>query len=259
MGLPLFYIEEKNIDARRGMVVLTGKHAHHLSKSLRVKKGDRVSLADSKGNVFKSKVISLDTTSVYLVVESRAFFEKERPRIVLYQSALNRFSMDEVISRAAESGVDRVIPFLSERSVIRRKDAIIDKVERMRRVAVESSMTARRPWVLEIDAPYTLKEVLKNTEEGLDIVLWEKEEKHSLSDILPEESPPVIRIYAGPEGGFSENDIAGFSSRGFKFASLGNLNLRAISAGSYASMLIRYHYGSLNTLWGDRPIGGENI
>lgn len=245
MGLPFFYVDEKNIDAKDGTATITGRDARHLTRSLRVKKGNRVSIADGKGTVFSSVVTSIDLDEVQFILESRIFFEKESPGIVLYQSALKHSTMDEVISRAAESGIERVIPFISERSLVRNPGLVSNKLERLRRIAVEASMTARRPWVLQVGNPVTFSEAISERGYGFNIVLWEEEMRFSLSDVLPDIAPSRINIYVGPEGGFGNKDIEAFSAKNFKFASLGSLNLKALSAGSYASMLIRYHYGML--------------
>ncbi len=255
MGLPFFYVEEKNIDINKGTATITGNQAHHLTRALRVKKGNRLIIADGKGTVFSSIITSIGLDEVHLKLETKFFFEKEKPGIVLYQSVLKPSTMDEVISRAAESGIEKVIPFISERSIVRHPGLVVDKLQRLRRIAVEASMTARRPWLLQVENPISFNMAIEQSTRGFNIVFWEEEKTFSLSEVLPDTAPSHINIYIGPEGGFGNKDIKWFWTKNFKFASLGSLNLKALSAGSYAAMLIRYHYGLLENPREDYRIG----
>ncbi|MCJ7653082.1 MAG: RsmE family RNA methyltransferase [Actinobacteria bacterium] len=63
---------------------------------------------------------------------------------------------------------------------------------------------------------------------------------------LSPRSPATIGIAVGPEGGFAAEEVHVSETPGCQSASMGDLILRTETAGSYAVMLVRYHYGRLN-------------
>jgi 16S rRNA (uracil1498-N3)-methyltransferase len=79
---------------------------------------------------------------------------------------------------------------------------------------------------------------------GCCLVFWE-EESRALSNSLPDRPPRSLGIVIGPEGGFEPAEVDVLRSLGCRTASLGDLNITSEGAGSYAAMLVRYHYGLL--------------
>lgn len=79
----------------------------------------------------------------------------------------------------------------------------------------------------------------------LNIVLWERERSEDLASALPSEAPGRIGILVGPEGGFSEVEAPLLEEIGCMKASMGDLIFSTETAGFYAVMLVRYHYGIL--------------
>jgi 16S rRNA (uracil1498-N3)-methyltransferase len=245
MGLPLFYILEENLDLERGCVKITGLDARHLTRSLRVKQGDAVKVSDCKGTIRTTRVQTIAQDSVVCRLDSSTYMSPERPQVVLFQAMARNTSMDEAVARAAEAGASRFVPFVSKRSPLEAIKKSGSRLDRWRTIARESSKVARRAYPLEVREPvHSFDESLLETV-GACVVLWEDEVRKRFGEALPEEPPRSIGLVAGPEGGLSAAEVDVIRSMGARPASLGNLNMRAESAGSYATMIVRYHYGLL--------------
>jgi RsmE family RNA methyltransferase len=78
----------------------------------------------------------------------------------------------------------------------------------------------------------------------LKFICWAKESRHSLRHIVEQWNgqPPVITL-VGPEGGWSEQEIAVARAHGFHTAHLGPLTLRTETAAIVVTSLLRYQLG----------------
>jgi 16S rRNA (uracil1498-N3)-methyltransferase len=120
------------------------------------------------------------------------------------------------------------------------------RVERWRRIAREASKVARRVRPLVVGEPMEWPPGMHElSRQELNIVLWEEECLQDLADVMPVETPYTIGIIVGPEGGFSSVEVEMLEELGCVKESMGDLILRAETAGSYAATLVRYHYGLL--------------
>jgi len=245
MGLPVFYATEQNIDTSVGVVTITGADARHLVKSLRVRQGDAVTTGDANGTLYEAVIESSLQDTVTMRIVSRRYLPPERPQVVLFQAMPRFTAMDEAVSRAAESGASRVVPFVSRCSPLEAVRKSGSRLGRWQSIARECSKTSRRAWPLEVRAPVAglIDKTMLDTV-GCCVVFWEAETR-ALSDVLPDEPPRSIGIVIGPEGGLEPAEVDVMRTLGCKTASLGALNIRSEGAGSYAAILIRYHYGLL--------------
>jgi 16S rRNA (uracil1498-N3)-methyltransferase len=241
MSLPLFYPEPGGIDTDTGVVVIVGDEARHLAGSLRAREGESMSIADGFGWVYRVRLDSVQQKRVEARIISTRYVEPEKPAVVLLQALCRPRHLEEAIARAAESGVSVLIPFEAPRSEAAGVERVEKRASRLRRIARESSKVARRSRPLEVRDHVGWPPEGELSRRDLNLVLWESETQ-GLREILPPDRPESIGLVTGPEGGFSVNDIGELSRLGAIAVSLGDLVHRAESAGSYAAMLIRYHY-----------------
>lgn len=255
MSLPLFYESAGGINLDSGTVTLEGGEAGHLSRSLRAREGDEVLVGDGAGGRYRVKLGSVTRDLVEGSIESAETTEPEVPRLVLYQALARPAKMDEVVQRAAESGVSSLVPFVSPRSGEGSERLASSRILRWRKIALEASEVARRAWPLIIGDPLVWPLGSSHLrEQELSILLWESESGRGLAGVLPESPPRSIGIIVGPEGGFAEEEAALLSSAGASPVGMGDLILRTESAGSSAAMLIRFHNRHLEP---GGPRGGE--
>ena len=103
-----------------------------------------------------------------------------------------------VVQKLTELGVDRIVPFLADRSVVRWEPAKADRnAERLRRVALEAAMQSRRTWVPEVADVTTFALVCE---------LSRARPAPSATEALPSLARPTLLV--GPEGGWSPSERA---------------------------------------------------
>ena len=172
--------------------------AHHLSKVLRLRPGETVTVTDGNGR-WRSTAYGADGT---LAATSEIHAEKVREERLTVVFALTKGDKPEVVvQKLAELGVDRLIPFRAERSVVRWDD---DKVERQsdrwRRVTREALMQCRSVRLTEV------VEVQPNLESAIAGLAG-----GGLAIAEPDGGvfdASVSSVVIGPEGGFSDYETS---------------------------------------------------
>jgi 16S rRNA (uracil1498-N3)-methyltransferase len=205
---------------------LLGPNANHLFRVLRVKVGQEFDVA-ADGVLRSAKVVFASHDQVEFElgaeVESAAL-----PHVTVYLSIFKFDRFEWALEKLTELGVGRIVPMIAQRTEEHLAKAAAKRVERWRKIAREASQQARRVAPPEIAEPMALKNAIANVEGGR-IVLSEVEEKDSLKRVLADCAPPLSLAF-GPEGGWSEAELALFDGSGWKPASLGHTILRAETA-----------------------------
>ena len=139
---------------------LEGPEADHAHRSLRVRTGDPIVLVNGTGHRFRGVVASLGKhrLDVDLNHEEVLAVWPSTP-VWLAAGVLRSTRMDTLVEKASELGVTRFFPLVMERSVAR-PDEGGTKLERWRRVAVESLKQCKRSHLMEVAAPVTPEEWL---------------------------------------------------------------------------------------------------
>jgi 16S rRNA (uracil1498-N3)-methyltransferase len=257
-----FFIEK--IKAEAGFCTITGSEAKHIHKVLRMGRGDRLILMDNKGVRFSAVIESADHRQVRVALEARLPAPAPSPiKITLLQSVLKSNPMDYLIQKTSELGVDLIVPFFSERTVVRPdKEGYMARVRHWREVARSAAKQSGRITPANIYPLNTFHDLADHWGDGHDlkVILWEGEESRSLKGVLrssfPIKSEEGIandnRPYdeftgmVGPEGGFSEREVELAQKWGFIPVSLGQRILRAETAAITMVALIQYEWGDLS-------------
>ena len=157
--------------------------------------------------------------------------------------------MDYLIEKTSELGVSRVIPFYSERTVIKLDEKrTLNKGRHWSEIAKSASKQSGRLTPATISRPISFQDLISKgkREEGLKVVPWEQEDSKDLKEVL--------RSYAarssftgiiGPEGGFAKKEIEELRDSGFITVTLGERILRAETAAIALVALVQYEWGGL--------------
>ena len=205
---------------------LLGPNANHLFRVLRVKIGQEFDVA-ANGVLRSAKVVFASHDQVEFElgaeVESAAL-----PQVTVYLSIFKFDRLEWALEKLTELGVSHVVPMIAQRTEEHLAKAAPKRVERWRKIVREASQQARRIAPPEIADPLALKIAIEK-EQGSRIVLSESEEQLSLKSVLSGCKPPLALAF-GPEGGWSEAELALFKAAGWESASLGHTILRAETA-----------------------------
>jgi 16S rRNA (uracil1498-N3)-methyltransferase len=206
-----------------GTLQLPEGEARHVLKVLRGRSGDALEVVDAEGRLFLAELGAGDEASILEVLQGPADEEVE---LSLYQAVPKGGRMDLVVEKATEVGVTRIVPLLTERGVVRPRDA---KVGRWRRVAEAAARQSLRLDVPEVAEPTGFSEAVREVGEG-GVLL------HNAPDLEPLEaviSAPA-GLFVGPEGGWSEEELRLAEDTGLALAQLGPYRLRSETAGLVA-------------------------
>ena len=228
-------------------VIFDAAAAHHLGRVLRAAGGEIVQAVDASGQLLSVRLTTIASRRAEGVVVGRAALATEsRLDLTLAQAIPKGDKMEHVVRMATELGVTRVIPLLSERTVVRLEPGRSDsRLARWRRVAREAAQQSGRAAVPEIAAPTPLSAWRPGAwATGLLVCFWE-EEGRRLDGILPAGPCPRATVVVGPEGGLTADEVRGLAGAGALVASLGPRLLRTETAGAVAVALLQARYGDL--------------
>jgi len=206
---------------------------------------------DEKGRRFQAKIQSIGKREVEVTLEKALEPPAPSPvHITLCQALLKSPAMDDIVRKASELGVNRIIPFTSGRTVVqvdsRRASARLGHWQTIARDAAKQS-DRRTP--AEIAPVLSLEHMLDALWDApaSKLVLWEQEQGQDLKGLLrsgPPEGGNCIGV-VGPEGGFSQEEIRALRNAGFHPVSMGNRILRAATAALTMVGIIQYEWGDL--------------
>ncbi len=215
-----------------GALTLPEASAHHL-RVLRIREGDSLVLFDGRGGVASAEVRALGPRSVLCQVERPAQNEPARTRIVLMLAVPKGAKLDECVRMATELGVDEVALMRTERTVPRwDRTRANSRVERLTRIASEAAAQCERSEVPWVHPPRSCREWLDALPDTATSLVFGARAHQPLGTLEP--TAEQIWCAIGPEGGFTDAEMADFVAQGFSVVSLGPWVLRvdtAVAAG----------------------------
>jgi 16S rRNA (uracil1498-N3)-methyltransferase len=205
-----------------GEYVLAGPEAHHLAAVRRFGPGDRVVLFNGDGHEYPAEVIAVEKRSVALNVLAAVTADRELPFPLWVASALPKGDRaDFLIEKLTELGVSRFIPLITTRSVVVPKPGVGEKFTR---AVIEASKQCGRNRLTAVEPPRTWAEFVRRDDLPTNRFLLHPDGERF--------SPPAagVVVAVGPEGGFTDGEVAAADAAGWKRASLGPRVLRVETA-----------------------------
>ncbi|MCA9499550.1 MAG: 16S rRNA (uracil(1498)-N(3))-methyltransferase [Nitrospira sp.] len=236
--MPVFFIHSTQVEDER--VTILGPLFSHLSKSLRMRPGDPLTLNDERNRRYHTTILQITKQAIYSTVLSiqESPLSPTTP-ITLAQAILKGEKMAWVIQKGTELGVHAFVPLITERVIPRVSPSHAKNFQgRWDRIALEAAQQSERWDVPKILPIQTFQEFLYRENPGIQIMMAEREKKTSLSTMtLPSDSPNGITVLIGPEGGWTKEEQQMSRNMNVVFATLGRGILRAETA-SLASVAL---------------------
>jgi len=181
---------------------LTKEQTHYLRDVMRLKTGDKLSIFNTQGE-WNAIIESYDKNETKIKIMEKVRDKNNEKNIWLAFSPIKQNPLNFVIQKGTELGVQKFIPILSERTVVREIN-----IERVKKIITESSEQSNRISVPEINKPESLKNFLSQFPKKASLIFCDiNSTENSLKNILKNnnnEEPVCVLI--GPEGDFSENE-----------------------------------------------------
>ena len=220
--------------------VVRGEDVKHISRVLRLRAGDAVQLCDGSGSECDAVIESVAPDAVTFRTQPwRRAKTEPAAQVTLFQCLPKAGKMETIIQKCVELGAFGFVPVQSERCVVVLKPPYEGRVERWQRVSEEAAKQSRRGTIPEVALPKSLKELDFSAFDTV-LVAYENERTVSLKAALRAHPCRRIAIVIGPEGGFSEEEIAILTEKGASPVSLGTRILRTETAGMAMLAQIMY-------------------
>jgi 16S rRNA (uracil1498-N3)-methyltransferase len=234
-------------ESRAGSVVrLTEPEARHALRVLRLETGAPVVLLDGEGGEHDGVLEAESRQNASVRITARRQHPPPTSPVTLIQAIAKGPAMEGLIHRAVELGCRRLVPLISERSVSR-PDAAGDKQAKWQSIAIEAAKQSGNPWLLEVTAPQTPAQWLRNPASPLELLLVASlaDVPRPLHEHLAEASaalgraPRSVGLLIGPEGDFSPAEYQLFRTAGARPFRLGPYVLRVETAATAALAILQ--------------------
>lgn len=246
--MPRFFLPKANIHERRG--IIAGAELDHLSRVLRLRVGDAITVFDDEGWEHQAVICRLTSERGEIEIHNSYQAERESPlKIRLGLGLTKGEKMDFVVEKATELGVHAVVPF-SSAFTVPKLDArkITQRAERWRKIALSAAKQCGRTRVPTIAPLTTFSELVGlPASEDLKLLFWEKENTRTIERVHAEHKlARAITVVVGAEGGFSNAEVEEAVRHGLLTVGLGRRVLRAETAAVTALALVQFVWGDLS-------------
>ncbi len=215
---------------------LIGDEARHLTAVMRCQVGDEVLLFDGSGAEFAATITSIAKHSVQLSINERCEVSRELPFPLTLAVALPKGDRQKwLVEKITELGVTRLVPIVTEHGVAQPVESAL---ERLRRGVLEASKQCGRNRLLEIAEPQEATDLFASLATAA-VRLIAHPTGRPLAEFFSPPPPSGIIAAIGPEGGFTDAEVAAALANGWQPVSLGSRILRvetaAIAIAAWAS------------------------
>ena len=208
---------------------LDKKDINHIINVMRLNVNDQIKLINN-GTIYDAIITKIEKNNVlYEIIKKEESKSLKDYKVIIACSIIKEQKMDYLLQKATELGVDEIIPIISERTIVKVKQAS-SKIDRWNRIIKESVEQSHRVSIPNLE--YSIK-ILCNTNEK------SKNIKKVLQDSKKRDT---IIIVVGPEGGFTDSEINYLENSGFISTSLGKNILRAETVPLYVLSVINYEF-----------------
>lgn len=205
-------------------VALTRDQIRHL-KVLRLKEGEKIGVFDGKGHEFE--VVYSEKVSGGNIKLEKAIKGQEEPKVKITLAAAvpKGARMDVLVEKVSELGVNSIVPIICSRSVVKPREA---KVDRLRRIALEACAQSERCIVPTITEPMPFSAILSTIKQYNHAFICHKSGQPLAKAYDDCES---VLIIVGPEGDFTPAELDAAKEAGCITVTLGPTVLRTETAG----------------------------
>jgi 16S rRNA (uracil1498-N3)-methyltransferase len=195
-SLPRLFVDQ---ELGEGLALsLDGAPANYLGNVLRLQAGAKVKLFDDRSGEWLAEIVESGRKKVALRVAERLREREPVPDLWLLFAPIKRGRIDWLVEKATELGVDRLVPVLTERTIVDRLN-----LDRLRAHAIEAAEQCERTALPQLAEPVKLSEALAVWPEQRALYFADEAGGEPLASVA---RPGPAAILIGPEGGFSDKE-----------------------------------------------------
>ena len=228
-----------------GRVTLDADETRHLRDVLRLRVGDEASVFNGLGREFLCRVESISKKDAVLAIREEV--EPASPEspldITIAAAILPGEKFEITVQKTVELGVYRLQPLYTLRCEVK-PGGSTRRLERWRKIAVESAKQSGRARLMEIGEPIGFTEFLTSTADaGGSKVFFSERDGTGFDSIKPEKS--IIAVL-GPKGGWDDTELAAAKDVGFTIVTFGGRIMRAETAAIAMTAILQHRFGDLS-------------
>jgi 16S rRNA (uracil1498-N3)-methyltransferase len=214
--------------------------SHHLFKVLRFPQGQSIILFNGDGFNYSAEVLETKKNCTVKLLSKDLNLSESKLKLTLAQGVAKGEKMDFLIQKAVELGVNKIIPVLSERCVVKLSgDKLVKRTKHWQKIVIGACEQSGRSVIPEMASPIGLDEFLQQPSVN-GFVLHHRSEQTLLDMAVVNKATILI----GPEGGLSEVEIAQATQVGYQSLLLGSRVLRTETASLAAIANMQLLWGS---------------
>jgi 16S rRNA (uracil1498-N3)-methyltransferase len=233
MPLPFFYTD--SISPSDNIVVLNEENSKHIVQVLRMQNGKQIKLTDGVGNIFLGEITDAHKKKCTVKIIERTKYESPSNKVCIAVSPVkNNSRLEWFLEKATEIGVSEIVLLMCERT---EKQHI--RMDRMKGILISAMIQSQQAWLPILEDPKKYIEFIKKVKtEKKFIAHCEENKKTSLKETTTIKPLSNSTILIGPEGDFTQQEIALALENNFTPVALGNTRLRTETAALVAATLL---------------------
>ncbi|WP_404341025.1 16S rRNA (uracil(1498)-N(3))-methyltransferase [Pseudoalteromonas mariniglutinosa] len=225
-------------------LILDDAAAGHIGRVLRMKTAEQVAIFNGNGGEYRCEIIEISKKKV--VVQPLEFDPRDVEstlKIHLAQGISRGDKMDFTIQKSVELGITEITPIFSQRCGVKLNPERLEKKhQQWQKIAIAAAEQSGRNAIPIIHAPIDINDWLMQTSDAIKLTLHPRAE-HSIKTI---QVPTAgVRFLVGPEGGFTDHEIAQTKQQGFIDIRLGPRVLRTETAALTVLSALQLQFGDL--------------
>jgi 16S rRNA (uracil1498-N3)-methyltransferase len=233
MAPPFFYISDYHRGQAR--LLLDEENSRHMVQVLRMGVGERIQITDGKGTLLNAEILVAHKKKAEVSLVDQALIPRPVRKITVGISLLkNTERLEWFLEKAAEIGVQEIMPFISTRTEKKQFRA-----ERLNTVLVSALLQSQQVWLPELHPPVSFLEMVRSCNQSQKFIAHcMGGARIMLADAL-NGSVPSQAILIGPEGDFTPEEVRLALEAKFLPVSLGETRLRSETAALVAATLLK--------------------
>ena len=244
--MPRFFITESDLETTPAgtSVTIRGDDASHISRVLRMRPGEHVTVCDPSGREYDTVVCQTGNTVLLDVCSSRLSVSEPPYRAVVYQALVKGDRFDTVLQKSTELGAAEIVPVITSRCTVRLEAAeYARKTERWQRIVLEAAKQCGRAAVPKVQLPTLYKDALTTAAQA-ELPLFCYEGGGTSLPILTASvpHPETVSVMIGPEGGWEKDEADRAAQAGMQLTGLGSRILRTETAAPFVLSCISFSY-----------------
>ncbi len=221
--------------------ILNPDDLFHIKTVMRMVDGELVEVVYQR-NIYICRLEDVKSEIKVILVERLDEVIKNDFEIVLAIPLVKEQKMDFILQKSTELGVNKIIPFLAERSIIKlNDDKEQSKINRWQKICKEASEQSKRVDIPMVTNIKSLKELVNF--EGQKLVCSTKKDVNSIKMFLQKYTEcDRMLLVIGPEGGLSEKEENYLVEHNFLQVTLGNRIMRVETVPLFLLSIINYEF-----------------